>query len=189
MRLRRVVQPVAVARALGLALLALGACTTEAPASGPEPPGPEAARPQAARPAAAPEAPATPPAPSAGPESPQAAAGLVLAYYGAIAEQDYRRAYGMWGPTGPPGQSFEAFESGFDQAAEVRAFVDAPGNPERSAGATTVVVPVNVTARASDGTEQRFEGDHTLRRVGDVAGAQPWQLRWHIARAHLREIR
>lgn len=118
----------------------------------------------------------------------QGAIDVVLEYYGAIAEGDYARAYEMWGPAGPPGQSFEAFVSGYEGTFDVRAAVEEPSEPEGAAGSVYVTVPVVVTARGADGTDQRFEGGYVVRRVNDVPGAEPWQLRWHIGSADLREV-
>lgn len=121
------------------------------------------------------------------PASPQAAAERVLLYYGAIARGDYQTAYEMWGPDGPPDQTVEAFAAGYDETTNVRAFVEEPSEPEGAAGSTYITVPVVVTAQTASGADQRFEGDYVLRRVNDVPGAEPWQLRWHIESADLRE--
>ena len=166
--------------------LAVGACN----APEPEPAAEASSEPTTVNPGPGLEAPS---APAAGvepedPTSPQAAVDLVLRYYGAVAQGDYRTAYEMWGPSGPPDQSFEEFEAGYAETTNVRASVEAPSEPEGAAGSVYVTVPVNVTAQTPSGTDQHFEGDYVLRRVNDVPGAEPWQLRWHIESADLHEI-
>ncbi len=173
-------------RAVLLAALALAVGACNAPEPEPEP----AAAPTTVNPGPGLEAPA---APASGvevgdPTSPQAAVDLVLQYYGAIAQGETRRAFEMWGPDGPPDQTYEQFAAGYAETTTVRASVEAPTDAEGAAGSVYITVPVNVTAQTASGADQRFEGEYVLRRVNDVPGAEPWQLRWHIARADLREI-
>ncbi|WP_241656462.1 hypothetical protein [Sphingomonas oligophenolica] len=49
-------------------------------------------------------------------------------------------------------------------------------------------VPVTVDATLDDGTQQKFRGIYTVRRVNDVDGASASQLRWHIGSAALNQI-
>ncbi len=169
---------------LATLIVSVGACAPD-PAVPPDIP----TEPRTVNPAPGLEAPAEPPDTAAvDPTSPQAAVDLVLTYFGAIAEGDYRTAYEMWGPDGPPDQSFEDFRQGYAETTSVRASVEAPSDPEGAAGSIYLTVPVNVTAQTAGGADQRFEGEMVLRRVNDVPGAAPWQLRWHIESADLREI-
>ena len=56
---------------------------------------------------------------------------------------------------------------------------------EGAAGSIYASVPVRVRATTTSGEDQRFAGTYELRRVNDVPGATPLQLRWHIHRARL----
>ncbi len=119
--------------------------------------------------------------------SAEAAAEVVRRYYAAIATRDYRRAYALWGNSGPPdGQTFDAFAAGFAETASVTAEVGPPSDPEGAAGSIFVTVPVIVHARTTSGGEQTFTGTYTVRRVNAVPGATPAQLRWHLDAADLR---
>jgi hypothetical protein len=46
-------------------------------------------------------------------------------------------------------------------------------------------VKVRVDATTTDGATQRFGGAYVVRRVNDVPGATPAQLRWHFDAARL----
>ncbi len=53
------------------------------------------------------------------------------------------------------------------------------GDVEGAAGSLYYAVPVWLTASGPSGPVRR-EGTITLRRVNDVDGATPAQLRWHV---------
>ena len=171
-------------------VVGIGACASPSSAPPAEAPAPAApAEPTTVNPDMGLEAPAMPSPDTTDGKSAQAAANLVLAYYGAIAERDYARAYEMWGPSGPPDLTLEQFRQGFAATTNVRASVDEPRDQEGGAGSIYITVPVHVEAQTTDGADQRFEGNYYLRRVNDVDGAEPWQLRWRITDADLRQIR
>ncbi len=107
----------------------------------------------------------------------QAATDLVLLYYGALAAGEHRHAYEMWGPDGPPGQSFDQFRSAVPPT---NVIVEEPSEPRGAAGSVFVTVPVRLTTRGGDGQEQTSQSDIVVRRLNGVSGAEPWQLRWHI---------
>ncbi len=120
----------------------------------------------------------------------EAAADVVRRYYAAIDARDYRRAYARWGEGGPAdGQTYDAFAAGFTETASVAAEVGLPSDPEGAAGSIFVTVPVIVRARTTSGDDQTFTGTYTVRRVNDVPGATPAQLRWHLESADLRPSR
>lgn len=54
------------------------------------------------------------------------------------------------------------------------------GSMEGAAGSSYYTAPVAVTATTDDGRPVRIEGEAILRRVNDVPGATPEQLRWHF---------
>ena len=54
------------------------------------------------------------------------------------------------------------------------------GTIEGAAGSLYYSAPVTITSEGKDGHPQRIEGKAVLRRVNDVDGATPKQLRWHF---------
>ena len=117
----------------------------------------------------------------------EGAVAVVRAYYAALAERDYRRAYALWGDDGrASGKSFAAFAAGLVRTARTDVAIGRPGEPEGAAGSTYIEIPVTVRARLRDGTRQRFAGRYTLRRVNDVPGSSAKERRWHIYSARLR---
>lgn len=122
------------------------------------------------------------------PKSPAAAADVVRRYYSAINARDFSTAWQMWGDDGRPGQTYAAFAAGFEhtRATSVTIGKLEPGD----AGMGSIYQPVAVTVDATldDGTQQRFVGSYTVRRVNDVDGATANQLRWHLGSAELRRI-
>lgn len=59
------------------------------------------------------------------------------------------------------------------------------GSMEGAAGSLTYTSHATITATDDAGRPVRFEGPIVLRRVNDVPGATPDQLRWSIARVGL----
>ncbi len=60
------------------------------------------------------------------------------------------------------------------------------GTMEGAAGSSYYTVPTTVTGTKADGTRVTLKGDVVMRRVNDVPGATPDQLRWHIDRVDLK---
>lgn len=118
--------------------------------------------------------------------SPDAAAGVVRAYYNAIASRDYARAYALWANNGQAsGQSFDAFRAGFAQTASVEARVGTPGRIEGAAGSRYIEIPVTIHAVTTAGADQCFDGTYTLRR-SEVDGATAEQRSWRMNSASIR---
>jgi hypothetical protein len=127
--------------------------------------------------------------PPAAPDSAQAAAAVVEAYYALIDTGKYREAWKLWGGAGRrSGKTETEFAAGFASTASTHAEVGAPGGSEGAAGSSFIEVPVTVNATLKDGTTQRFVGTYTLRRVNDVPGSSPEDRRWHIDSAKLRTV-
>ena len=120
-------------------------------------------------------------------KTPAAARAVVQRYYAALEHGQYRAAYTLWSGAGQAsGKSYPDFVRGFARTAHTRVVAGRPTDGEGAAGSLYITVPVTVTATLKDGTLQRFRGSYVLRRVNDVDGATPAQLRWHIASARLR---
>lgn len=118
----------------------------------------------------------------------QGAANVIRRYYADLDRGDFRAAYGRWGNDGQDShQSFADFKRGFAETATTSVEVGAPGDGEGGAGSIYIDVPVTVHARLKDGTEQRFSGHYSLRRVNDVPGSTQAQRRWHLYAAALKK--
>jgi len=63
--------------------------------------------------------------------------------------------------------------------------VGKPYDQEGAAGSLYIMVPLRLYGTAKDGKPFNFIGPLTLRRVNDVDGASPAQLRWHIVESGL----
>lgn len=120
------------------------------------------------------------------PKSMAAAVAVVQRYYSALNARDYGTAWAQWGEDGRPGQSFDQFEAGFAGTRSTRVTIGRLEPGDAGAGSIYQTVPVTVDSQLADGTRQRFVGDYVLRRVNDVDGATPAQLRWHIGQAKLK---
>ncbi len=122
--------------------------------------------------------------------SPEAAVATVRRYYRALAARDYATAHAQWADRGAasgPGQ--QGLAAGFAHIRASRLTIGPPRDMEGAAGSSFITVPVRVERELDDGTRQRFAGAYTLRRVNDVPGATPDQLRWRIWSAALRPAR
>ena len=64
--------------------------------------------------------------------------------------------------------------------------VGGPQNPEGAAGSIYVTVPMQLYGRLKSGGTFNMVGPVTMRRVNDVPGATPAQLRWHITDSKLK---
>lgn len=54
------------------------------------------------------------------------------------------------------------------------------GTIEGAAGSSYYTAPIAIAGSDKDGRPVRMEGEAVLRRVNDVDGANPAQLRWHF---------
>ena len=122
------------------------------------------------------------------PRSPAAAAAVVQRYYAALNAGDYDTAWQQWGDDGRPGQTRAAFERGFAHTRTTRVTIGTLPPGDGAAGSLYQPVPVTVEATLDDGRRQRFRGEYVVRRVNDVDGASPGQLRWHIDSARLKPV-
>jgi hypothetical protein len=139
------------------------------------------------REASAPGADTTAAAPDTTP--PANPADAVRKYYAYLEAKDYPRAYAMWGLDGLASkQTYAEFVDGFAHTAHTSVTVTDPVSIEGAAGSSYAEVRVRVDATTRDGTTQRFGGAYVVRRVNDVPGATPAQLRWHFDSARLDSL-
>ncbi len=119
------------------------------------------------------------------PKSQQAAVAVVTRYYSALNARDYDTAWRQWGDNGPPNQTQAKFQAGFAHTRSTHVTIGRLEPAEGAAGSIYQTVPVVVDSTLDNGKSQRFTGEYVVRRVNDVDGASPEQLRWHIGSAHL----
>lgn len=195
--------PARLSAAAALAVLMLSACDKPAAPAAPAAPSAPAAPALPAAPAEDPNGPLTPPAPGqpgalpddrtpiseapAGPKSAQAAATLVETYYSLIAQKNYAEARKLWGANGEgSGMTEQAFAAQFEPYQSFHALIGKPGEPEGGAGSIYVDIPVQAYGRLKTGPQFNLLGAVSLRRVNDVPGATPDQLKWHITQVGLK---
>lgn len=165
--------PARIPLAVVLALLTLSAChRTEEPAPPVE---------TAAAPAAAPSRPA--PARETVALDERRDPGRVLRFYAAaLHARDWTAAAKAWGPGS--GVTAETLKSAYDRA-DPPVLELGEGQVEGAAGSLYYEAPV--VLRFGNAPPER--GSLVLRRVNDVPGASAAQLRWHIERAVIGELR
>ncbi|MBY8825286.1 hypothetical protein K7G82_23485 [Sphingomonas colocasiae] len=130
-------------------------------------------------------------APVAGPAStppgltPEAEAGvkgarnILLAFAQAIERKNYEQARALLAPADRQKWSRPAFAAIFADMGEITVAIP-DGRIEGAAGSSYYTAPVTITGDDRDGRPVRIEGEAVLRRVNDVQGATPAQLRWHF---------
>ena len=173
-------------------LLVLAGC--ERPASDPaqttgttaSPTAPAATAPSAAAPANS--APSASPSPdlsapkltAAAEKGVKGARNVLLEWARALERRDFARADAQWGLGADEAGSAAGF-------AKFRTMTVAIGDGavEGGAGSLYYEVPVTITGTTADGASQKLAGSVTARRVNDVDGATPEQLRWHLAGLNL----
>ena len=96
---------------------------------------------------------------TSGPQ-PQAAANVVMGYFGAINAGDYRAAYATLGATLQAQQSYDAFAAGYANTASAQASQILVGG-SRQQGASYDVALV-LTATQSDGSIQTYRGTYSI---------------------------
>jgi hypothetical protein len=129
----------------------------------------------------------SPPGPAA---DSSAARDVLRRYYAAIEARDYHTAYALWSQAGAAsGKSYDEFAAGFAPTGRSRVEFAGAVSFEGAAGSIFATVPVRVHATTIGGAAQEFTGEYELRRVNDVPGATPEQLRWHIHGARLEPVR
>jgi len=103
----------------------------------------------------------------------------------ALETHDFATARGVWGDHGEAsGRTAEAFAAAWDKYRIINITIG-KGEQQGAAGSSFYEAPVTVTGLRRDGKPYHLSGTVTLRRVNDVDGATPEQLRWHIERSTL----
>lgn len=93
---------------------------------------------------------------------------LLAAYYEAIVNRDYARAYGYW--ENPPKPTVQQFAQGFANTRDIAIVLRLDVFAEGAAGSTYASLPTLVMATLNDGTRQYFTGCFTARHVNVPQG-------------------
>ena len=145
--------------------------------------------------AQAPTSASQPPAPHLDPDAkpipdekgPLGAARRLQEYCDAVATKRYRTAYSYWGGGGQAsGMTFAQFRDSFGKYGAYDCHIGKPGETDGAAGSIYIEIPLQVTGVLSNGGGFRLVGPVTMKRVNDVDGATPAQLRWHIVNSGLK---
>ena len=114
----------------------------------------------------------------------EGARNVLLSFARAIEQKEYGQAWALLSPADKRKWSETQFAALFADLHE--AIVAVPtGTMEGAAGSIYYTAPVSVTGTDKDGRPVRIEGEAVLRRVNDVDGATPAQLRWHFEKLTL----
>jgi hypothetical protein len=106
---------------------------------------------------------------------------VLLDFARAIELERFGQAYAMLDETDRQRWNRTQFAGFFADLKEITLAVPG-GTMEGAAGSSYYTAPATITATDSGGRPVRYEGEIVLRRVNDVPGATPEQLRWHIER-------
>ena len=114
---------------------------------------------------------------------------VLLAWASALERKDFGAARAQFADGGA--------RSGMSEGEYAASFADylttdvalPPGRLEGAAGSLYYEVPVTISGVLKGGIPYTLQGPVVLRRVNDVPGATPEQLRWHIESADLKPVR
>ena len=104
---------------------------------------------------------------------------ILLSFAHEIERGDYGRARAMLSVADRQKWNVDDFAAMFADLHE-RSVAIQEGTIEGAAGSSYYTAPIAITGSDKDGRPVRMEGEAVLRRVNDVDGADPAQLRWHF---------
>jgi hypothetical protein len=104
---------------------------------------------------------------------------IVLAWARAIELREFDQAWAMMSPRDHEKWSKAEFARMFADLGKITVAVPT-GETDGAAGSIYYTGAVTITANDAEGRPVRYEGETVLRRVNDVDGATPAQLRWHF---------
>ena len=167
-------------RAALLALAALAACGSPKPAAAPEPTPSATSEPSAAAsPAAAVPAPSLAPLPAPAQDlavlDSRDCPTIVQAYVDALARNDFALAARVWNDPVIDGARLKALFTGYRQPA-----IAFTGSEQEGAAGSSYCTVRGTLTDAANPAKPAQKGEIVLKRVNDVPGATPAQLRWTI---------
>jgi hypothetical protein len=92
-----------------------------------------------------------------------------------------------WEQFGSPPASRAAYAKWWERYRTIRVTLGR-GESDAAMGSVYYTVPATLTGTTVAGKPFRLEGNVVMRRVNDVDGATPAQLRWHIGTADLKDV-
>jgi hypothetical protein len=110
---------------------------------------------------------------------------LLLAWARGIELREFDQAWSLMGDAAKGQTSKKQFNAMFQRLRDLTVAVPG-GDMEGAAGSIYYTVPTTVTGTRADGSPATLKGDVILRRVNDVDGATPEQLKWHIEQMNLK---
>lgn len=116
------------------------------------------------------------PLPTIDPTSPAGAKAVVGAYAALAANGRYREAARYW----TDADQAREFESSLEDYPKVQMTAGNPGEEDAGAGSIFIAIPVKVDLTLRSGSPFTMRCTAALRRVNNVPGATPRQLRWNI---------
>ncbi|VWX49691.1 hypothetical protein [Novosphingobium sp. 9U] len=132
-------------------------------------------------------APPPPPPPVLTPEAEKGEKGarnVLLTWARALENHQFGTA---WEQFGHPPSSRAAFARWWQRYRTIMVTLG-EGVVEGGAGSLYYEVPATVSGETVQGRPYRLQGNVVVRRVNDVDGATPAQLRWHIDSADLKDV-
>jgi hypothetical protein len=121
------------------------------------------------------------------PASAEAAGQAVQRYGGLLEQRKFAQARKMWGQDGQAsGLSESQFAAAYGKYATIHSEVGKPTGMEGAAGSSYITVPFRLYGTLKSGGSFNLVGPLTLRRVNDVPGATEAQRRWHIEKSGLK---
>ena len=109
----------------------------------------------------------------------EGARNFLLSFAQAIEQQNYDKAWSLLSPGDQQQWSKKRFAANFAGLQEISVAIPT-GTTDGGAGSIYYTAPITITGTDKDGRPVRFKGEAVLRRVNDVDGATPAQLRWHF---------
>lgn len=104
---------------------------------------------------------------------------LLLAFARGIELAEFDQAWALLSEGDRQRWSKAEFAAQFADLDEITVAVP-EGTSEGAAGSIYYTTPITVSGNDTEGRPIRYEGEAVLRRVNDVDGASPEQLRWHF---------
>lgn len=91
-----------------------------------------------------------------------------------------------WQQFGNPPASRSAFIKWWERFRTIKVSLG-QGEGDAAMGSLYYTAPATLVGTTVEGKPFRLQGDVVVRRVNDVDGATPAQLRWHIGTADLKD--
>lgn len=108
---------------------------------------------------------------------------ILVSYYDAINDGQYRRAYNYWKN---PTQSYRDFVRGYNSTRKVRLLMNSNIPVEGAAGSLYKEVPTVLISTMKNGSRQIFYGCYTLRKINLRPPDIPKEDIWHIDKGDLK---